>query len=125
MVLSFIYSSKHIVQLHFEQAEQTLRIEGTTGQVDLFVMGISMEIEETRPGLSFILLMSFHPGCVTGRTGYIIGGTQYRRKMQYFLINIHLEKKFKMAAAVHQPSTRSCAAAGPGDRERRELSRCF
>lgn len=65
----------------------------------MFVMGISMEIKETRPGLGFILLMSFHPGCVTGRTGYIIGGTQCRMKMQYFLINIHLEKKkFKMAA---------------------------
>ena len=84
-------------------------------------MGISMEIKETHPGLSVILLMSFHPGCVTGRTGYIIGGTQCRMKMQYFLINIHFGKKFKMAAAVHQPSTSSCAAAGPGDRERREL----
>ena len=59
----------------------------------MFVMGISMEIKETRPGLGFILLMSFHPGCVTGRTGYIIGGTQCRMKMQYFLISIHLEKK--------------------------------
>lgn len=88
----YIQKFKHIVQLHFEQAEQTLRIEGNLRGQNLFVMGISMEIEETSRGLSFILLMSFHPGCVTGRTGYIIGGTQYRRKMQYFLINIHLEK---------------------------------
>ena len=87
----------------------------------MFVMGISMEIKETRPGLGFILLMSFHPGCVTGRTGYIIGGTQCRMKMQYFLISIHLEKKIQDGSTVHQPSTRSWAAAGPGDRERREL----
>ena len=66
-------------------------------------MGNSMETKEIPPGLSVILLMSFHPGCVTGRTGYIIGGTQCRMKMQYFLINLHLGKKFKTAAAVHQP----------------------
>lgn len=124
MVLSFIYSSKHIVQLHFEQAEQTFEDWRHHRAGGLVCYGHQYGDGGNTSRPKFYTTDVLSPR-VCDRQDWLYNCNQYRRKMQYFLINIHLEKKFKMAAAVHQPSTGSCAAAGPGDRERRGCQRCF